>query len=249
MQTHLTSDYLASQRLNFAFVASFFERINITESCWLWTGGKKEPGSYGRILIPGTHKFMRAHIASWILHFGPIPTGQKVCHDCPRGDNKGCVNPAHLWLGTQADNMQDAVEKGLFANRTGEDAGNSKLTWEIVRKIRSDFSTTPLTMLEIADRLSITRNQVWSIIKGHSWLDAGYTYDKSKICSKTKTRSTFGESHPFRKLTDDSVREILNLCRSGTLSHPEIAVRFGINISVVSRINTGSTWKHITKQA
>jgi len=84
----------------------FFARVNkIPGGCWEWTG-PLEPSGYARCW-GGTKE--RAHRFSWMIYNGPIPEGMLVLHKC---DNKKCVNPDHLFLGTQLDNMRDKVEKG-----------------------------------------------------------------------------------------------------------------------------------------
>lgn len=73
--------------------------------CWLWT---KTTDRYGYGVMPRTGTSRRAHRVAWELLRGPIPKGLCVCHRC---DVTSCVNPAHLFLGTQADNVRDCVRK------------------------------------------------------------------------------------------------------------------------------------------
>ena len=79
----------------------------------------------GNIIYLG--KYMKTHRASWLVHRGPIPEGLCILHRC---DNRRCVNPEHLWLGTKTDNMADMVTKG-------RNARSSKLSVDDVRKIKA----------------------------------------------------------------------------------------------------------------
>lgn len=87
----------------------FWDKVNKTSDCWNWTGAtnkwKRGLGGYGIIGIDG--KNIKSHRFSWELHNGPIPKGKFVLHKC---NNRLCVNPDHLYLGTQRNNMMDRVE-------------------------------------------------------------------------------------------------------------------------------------------
>lgn len=91
--------------------------------CWLWMQSLNHKG-YGQVEFRG--KKAKAHRASWMASFGEIPEGQMVLHRC---DNRACINPAHLFLGTAKDNTDDMVRKNRAPNR--------KLTVEAVREIRA----------------------------------------------------------------------------------------------------------------
>jgi hypothetical protein len=82
----------------------FWEKVDRTGDCWLWTGSGDR---YGHVRLNG--KIVQAHRVAWELTNGPIPEGLQCLHTC---DRPLCVNPEHLWLGTRSDNMLDMVAKG-----------------------------------------------------------------------------------------------------------------------------------------
>jgi len=87
----------------------FWSKVNKTDSCWLWTA--MIGAGYGRILVD--YRLVGAHQISWRLHRGPIPHGMVVCHNCPGGDTPHCVNPNHLFLASQTENLRDGARKRL----------------------------------------------------------------------------------------------------------------------------------------
>lgn len=97
------------------FKIKFFQKIHKSSSypCWIWTGARNKINGYGKFRT-GPSKTNNAHVVSWRLHFGEVPSGLWVLHKC---DIPHCVNPEHLWLGTHLDNMQDMAKKGRSRNK------------------------------------------------------------------------------------------------------------------------------------
>ncbi len=95
-------------------ISAFFEKVSKgLEGCWIWNGSRNWDG-YGMLSFMG--KAMGSHRASWIIHNGEIPSGKSVLHRC---DNPPCVNPSHLFLGTQGDNVRDCARKGRIRGGKG----------------------------------------------------------------------------------------------------------------------------------
>lgn len=161
----VTSQFLKDHGLSETFPARFFSKIEVTDSCWIWTGAMSH--GYGW-LNTGKHGIsIFAHVGSYLLHYGEIPNGCCVCHDCPGGDNRRCVNPAHLWLGTKAQNNKDAAIKGVM--HPGESHGMAKLTEQQVIDIRRIYDTAALTMTQVGRLYQISTSTAHSVIRKTHW--------------------------------------------------------------------------------
>ena len=138
------------------------DRSGGPDACWEWMGARA-PWGYGNAWISGVSR--SAHRAAWEAVHGPISDGLWVLHRC---DNPPCCNPAHLFLGTQADNMRDAARKG----RVG--VHNKKITEDDVRVIRSRVAAGGEFHRVIAADYGISLGQVGKIARRQiwAWVDA-----------------------------------------------------------------------------
>jgi hypothetical protein len=127
--------------------------------CWLWTGCLKiRNPDYGQFFIDGNNDF--AHRASYRLHKGKILKGMVICHSC---DNSICVNPDHLFVGTQADNMADRSRKKR-GYKNGAYFG-ARITADTAAKIKK----SKLTLRATAKEFGVSFSNVYSIRNGHTW--------------------------------------------------------------------------------
>lgn len=147
-------------------------------SCWEWMGEITKDG-YGRFCATEmckTYPYIRAHRAAYELFKGPIPDGLLVCHAC---DNPSCVNPHHLWVGTQAANIADASRK-VRMNRPrptgrppvlGEQHPLAKLTRKQADSIRVEYQPGRggMNLARLAAKYGVAISLIHRIIKNQSW--------------------------------------------------------------------------------
>jgi hypothetical protein len=208
----------------------FFTRFQLNDSsgCWEWIG-TKNPNGYGVIggklggqrLVPAGSN-MLAHRVSWLIHFGPIPDGEGVhgtvvMHKC---DNRACVNPSHLAIGSQRANVHDMVSKGRKVSGTPSGVkhwGSSIKTQEDMDLICSTKGKTK----ELAERFGTTT----STIKAIRRRNGVSTYDAEKFHSKA--------------LTQDVISHIRST-KPGTRGLTKL---YGLSKTTISRIRKGLTYK------
>ena len=137
--------------------------------CWNWKGATSE--GYG--VLGFHHTSIRTHRISYSIYKGDIPPGLEVLHSC---DNKLCVNPEHLRVGTHRENIQEAVDRGLLGR--GADASGAKLSWKDVEDIRRDYLTGLLTHDMIGELYGVHTTTVARVVRGET-----YVTHANKTCS------------------------------------------------------------------
>lgn len=158
------------------YINRFMKKILITKSCWLWQGSKRNFG-YGQFCMNG--KRWDAHRASWVLFKGEIPKGMCICHNCPEGDNPSCVNPEHLFLGTQGDNIRDIFKKNRGNPPVCERSRTAVLTKDKVLEMR-ELRRKGLLYKEIASLYKISPSTALYAIKGETWCKIDLLKDRKK---------------------------------------------------------------------
>ena len=151
-------------------IERFWDKVDVRgeDACWEWLAYKEASG-YGQFSIKGI--MYKVHRVSWVLHNGEIPEhdsfhGICVCHTC---DNRACVNPSHLFLGTHKENMQDMVAKHRGVDCTGEKSGMHKLTELQVIEIRKKYVPHVYTLAMLAKEYGVDSTNISCIITRKTW--------------------------------------------------------------------------------
>jgi len=195
----------------------FFSKINILNNgCHQWTGAHS--CGYGTISI--MNKTKKTHRLAWIIaNNKEIPEGMCICHYC---DNGLCVNPAHLFLGTNQDNMRDMVEKGRYKN------GRARLKEKDVKRIYNLYDKGK-SYKDIIHIFGIDATSFWRVISGKQWKKLFKKYNRIYI-------------PPY--LTAQQIYQIYKLC-DNNIDNITIARLFHIDASTVSRIKSGKRHKNL----
>lgn len=157
------SAFIRNARLRKADIERLMAKIvKAPNGCWEWTGYIGTSG-YGSFLLHGRN--YNAHRAMWITIHGEEPPPEiKVCHTC---DNRICVNPDHLFLGTPQDNSDDMVSKRR--QPLGTRNGRAKLTDDAVRAIRRRYNEGDCSIRDLASEYNATKSMIHDVVSGRTW--------------------------------------------------------------------------------
>ena len=141
----------------------FWTKVDKSGECWIWKGCIGKEWGYGSL---GRHKrTWLAHRWAWTLTYGAIPTGKLICHHC---DNPPCVNPEHLFIGTDKDNANDRDQKGRHGKALGEKNPHAKLSANKIRSIRK-LCADGLSQSKVAKLFGVTQGSIHLIVSRKQW--------------------------------------------------------------------------------
>jgi hypothetical protein len=192
--------------------------------CWLWRAGKDRDG-YGTFQAFG--RGHRAHRFSYRIYVGKLRKDLLVCHSC---DNTSCVNPNHLFVGTQLDNKQDCIRKGRHSH------GDKHWTRLFPEKLpRGDRHHSRIRPERMARGLRHgTKTQPERVARGSRH---GFNFHPENWSR--------GEQVNTAKLTSNLVRKIRKEYASGKFSYNQLAVKYGVRGEAISALVRRKTWKHV----
>lgn len=217
-------DIVRSSRKRLAVHEAFDGNWNVVESgCWEWSRGKSH--GYGELRV---HQIwgaspIYAHRVAYLLSKGPIPDSYVVCHRC---DNQACVNPDHLFIGLQADNIADMVSKGRAC--WGERNGMVKLTDLDVETIR-ELKAKGYPQFRIAKMFGISEGHLSTILRGRK---------------RSKSPGEIFRRHGNAKLTAADVELAHDLFEQG-VNYADISKQLKVSDATIRDAILGNTWRSI----
>lgn len=149
--------------INNITIDRFWGKVDIQgrNDCWEWIGAKQSNG-YGNFSFNSC--YILAHRFCWLIYFGKIPDGLFVLHHC---DNRRCLNPKHLFLGTQKDNLKDMDLKGRRCR--GEKHHNSKLSENQIYEIRKKYIPWKYTQKKLSEEYGVSHKAISLIVNRKRW--------------------------------------------------------------------------------
>jgi hypothetical protein len=219
-------------------VDRFWSKVNYPgndQDCWLWIGGPYNTPKYGHYgLFWLNNKNIRVTKFSWEFYNGPIQDGILVCHKC---DTPKCVNPEHLFLGTDQDNMNDRAQKRRHAKGSAISSTDEETMLKILDDIENNIYPCKSALKILESQYDVGHRAILSMLTGNTWKHITSKYSKQELYNlKNKVCKNM--------LSEDDVRMIkIRLANGDRIKN--IATDFDIDQSNVSNIKAGRIWKDV----
>jgi hypothetical protein len=169
-------DRWSTRGLSVAKKIEFWSKQDAKSGCRLWTGGLR-PDGFATLNLKGVRRM--AHRLAWVDRHGAVPTGFDVLHRC---DNRHCVNPDHLFLGTDKDRTAIMVRKGRNPILRGQKNGRAKLSASAVLQIRSDKRASKV----VAAELGVDPSTIRYVRRRVTWSDLALDPGTDRVRSRKK---------------------------------------------------------------
>ncbi len=217
------------------YIDRFMKKIN-KKDCWEWMGCVST-GGYGQFVFNG--KMQGAHRVSWQIHKDNIPNGLCVLHKC---DNRKCVNPEHLFIGTHKENTNDMMKKDRGALKYGEKHPYAKLEEKDIKEI---FNLSGLlSQREIAKKFNVSQGLIQRILKHKAW--KSFTSSLQSMSKGGVGSNQKGSKASRAKLSEEQALYIFKM--KGHKTRYELADKFDVAEVSIRKIWGKQTWTHITCQ-
>jgi len=216
----------------------FWSKVNYPgndQDCWLWTAGPFDTPQkkyYGLFWVNGSN--MRATKFSWEFYNGPIRDALLICHKC---DTPKCVNPEHLFLGTDQENMDDRARKFRHAKGSAISSTDEETMLKILDDIENDIYPYKSALKTLEKQYNVGYRAILSMLTGNTWKHITSKYSKQELYDlKNKVCKNM--------LSEEDVRMIkIRLTNGDRIKN--IANDFDIDQSNVSNIKAGRIWKNV----
>jgi antitoxin component HigA of HigAB toxin-antitoxin module len=210
--------------------ARIFSKIKIeddAQACWPWTGSANGKG-YGAVCINGKRR--AAHRVVYEICNGPIPPGLEIRHTC---DNPGCVNPAHLLVGTHSQNMRDMSERGRTGGMILSDAD--------VFEVRRLYLQCAVKQSDLASRFGVSKSAISSVVRGKNFARMGAP--PAELLKAAYANARHRNGNP--KMSPETVQKVRAEYAQGGVTMRALAAKHGASPMAICWAIKRKSWKRL----